>query len=109
MKAAGYTRYGPPGVDRVEEVAKPTAGDREVLVKVHVATVNRTDCGFRSAKPFIVRFFSGLVRPKVTVLGTEFAGVLGAVGRGVTALQSATECSATARTCGGLSAVRHDS
>lgn len=87
MKAAVYTRYGPPGVVRVEEVAKPTVTDHEVLVKVHVATVNRTDCGFRSAKPFIVRFFSGLVRPKVTVLGTEFAGVVEAVGSGVTAFE----------------------
>jgi NADPH:quinone reductase-like Zn-dependent oxidoreductase len=87
MKAAVYTRYGPPGVVRVEEVAKPTVTDHEVLVKVHVATVNRTDCGFRSAKPFIVRFFSGLVRPKVTVLGTEFAGVVQTVGSGVTAFE----------------------
>ena len=87
MEAAVYTRYGPPGVVRIEEVATPTVTGHEVLVKVHVATVNRTDCGFRSAKPFIVRGFSGLVRPKVTVLGTEFAGVVEAVGSGVTALQ----------------------
>ena len=87
MKAAVYTRYGPPGVVRIEEIPKPTVSDHEVLVKVHVATVNRTDCGFRSAKPFIVRGFSGLVRPKVTVLGTEFAGVVEAVGSGVTSLQ----------------------
>jgi len=87
MEAAVYTRYGPPGVVRIEEVATPTVTGHEVLVKVHVATVNRTDCGFRSAKPFIVRGFSGLVRPKVMVLGTEFAGVVEAVGSGVTALQ----------------------
>jgi NADPH:quinone reductase-like Zn-dependent oxidoreductase len=58
--------------------------DHEVLVKVHVTTVNRTDCGFRSGKPFIVRFFSGLTKPKVAILGSEFAGVVEAVGRGVT-------------------------
>ena len=40
-----------------------------MLVKVHATTVNRTDCGFRSGKPFIVRFFSGLLRPKAAVLG----------------------------------------
>jgi NADPH:quinone reductase-like Zn-dependent oxidoreductase len=49
--------------------------------------VNRTDCGFRAAKPFNVRFFSGLIRPRVTVLGTEFAGVVEAVGRGVTSFE----------------------
>jgi NADPH:quinone reductase-like Zn-dependent oxidoreductase len=45
--------------------------------------VIRTDCGFRAGKPFIVQFFSGLVKPKATVLGTELAGVVEAVGRAV--------------------------
>jgi len=83
VKAAVNTRYGPPDVVQIAEVAQPAIGDTDVLVRVHVATVNRTDCGFRSAKPFIVRAFSGLIRPKVTVLGTEFAGVVAAVGPGV--------------------------
>jgi NADPH:quinone reductase-like Zn-dependent oxidoreductase len=83
MKAAVRTRYGPPEVVRIAEVDKPPVRDHDVLVKVHVTTVNRTDCGFRSAKPFIVRFFSGLLRPKATILGTEFAGVVEAVGRSV--------------------------
>ena len=83
MKAAVNTRYGPPDVVQIAEVAQPAIGDTDVLVRVHVATVNRTDCGFRSAKPFIVRAFSGFIRPKVTVLGTEFAGVVAAVGPGV--------------------------
>jgi len=85
MKAAVHTRYGPPDVVRIAEVDKPTVTDHEVLVKVHATTVNRTDCGFRAAKPFIVRFFAGLIRPRVTVLGGEFAGVVEAVGEGVTA------------------------
>ena len=74
MKAAVHTRYGPPDVVRIAEVEKPAAKDNEVLVRVHVTTVNRTDCGLRAAKPFIVRFFTGLSRPRVTVLGNEFAG-----------------------------------
>jgi len=49
-----------------------------------VTTVNRTDCGFRSGKPFIVRFFSGLIKPKATVLGSEFAGEVEAIGAAVT-------------------------
>ncbi len=87
MKAAVYTRYGPPDIVRIAEVDRPSVGAHEVLVKVHVATVNRTDCGFRAAKPFIVRFFSGLTKPKATILGSEFAGVVEAVGRSVTSFQ----------------------
>ena len=74
MKAAVHTRYGPPNVVRVVDVPTPTPRDNEVLVKVHATTVNRTDCGFRGAKPFFARVFTGLVRPRVTILGNEFAG-----------------------------------
>ena len=84
MKAAVHTRYGPPDVVRISEVDKPAAKDNEVLVKVHATTVSRTDSGLRAAKPFINRFFTGLLRPRVTVLGNEFAGAVEAVGRGVT-------------------------
>jgi NADPH:quinone reductase-like Zn-dependent oxidoreductase len=84
MKAAVSTRYGPPDVVRIQEVARPAVGDHDVLVKVRVTTVNRTDCGFRSGSPFFVRFLSGLTKPKVTVLGSEFAGVVEAVGPAVT-------------------------
>lgn len=84
MKAAVLTRYGPPEAVRIAEVEKPSAKAGEVLVKVHATTVNRTDCGFRAAKPFVVRFAAGLVRPRVTILGNEFAGEVEAVGSGVT-------------------------
>ncbi len=88
MKAAIYTAYGPPEVVRIAEVDRPEAGEREVLIKVAATTVNRTDCGYRAAKPFILRFFTGLRRPKPTrrVLGTEFAGEVEAVGARVTTL-----------------------
>jgi NADPH:quinone reductase-like Zn-dependent oxidoreductase len=84
MRAAARTSYGPPDVVRIVEVPKPTARDNQVLVKVHATTVNRTDCGFRAGRPFFVRALTGLPRPRVTVLGTEFAGTVEAVGRGVT-------------------------
>ena len=87
MKAAVHTRYGPPDVVRISEVDKPAAKDNQVLVKVHATTVNRTDSGLRAAKPFINRFFTGLRRPRVTILGNEFAGAVEAVGRGVTAFE----------------------
>ncbi|MEI6622652.1 MAG: NAD(P)-dependent alcohol dehydrogenase [Actinomycetes bacterium] len=85
MKAAVNTRYGPPTVVHIADVADPALQDNDVLIRVHVATVNRTDCGFRSGSPFIVRFFSGLTKPKLNILGTEFAGQVEAIGAGVTA------------------------
>ena len=84
MRAAVHVRYGPPEVVRIADVAKPAAGDHEVLVKVRATTVNRTDCGFLSGRPFVVRLFSGIRTPKATVLGCEFAGVVEAIGSGVT-------------------------
>jgi NADPH:quinone reductase-like Zn-dependent oxidoreductase len=57
-----------------------------VLVKVHATTVNRTDGGFRSGKPFIVRF-SAADQAKLAILGSEFAGVVQAVGSGVTSFE----------------------
>jgi NADPH:quinone reductase-like Zn-dependent oxidoreductase len=89
MKAAVHTGYGPPDVVRIAEVDKPVAKDNEVLVKVHATTVNRTDCGLRAAKPFISRFFTGLIRPKATILGNEFAGAVEAVGSGVRSFEVA--------------------
>ena len=66
------------------DVPKPEPGHGELLVQVHATTVNRTDRGYRAGKPLIIRLFSGLVRPRVAVLGTEFAGIVEAVGDGVT-------------------------
>ncbi|WP_433467461.1 NAD(P)-dependent alcohol dehydrogenase [Spirillospora sp. CA-128828] len=85
MKAAVHDRYGPPEVVRVVEVDDPSIGDQDVLVRVHATTVNRTDCGYRSAKPFFIRLITGLAKPRRRVLGTEYAGVVEAAGAGVTA------------------------
>jgi NADPH:quinone reductase-like Zn-dependent oxidoreductase len=84
MRAAVRTSYGPPDVVRVATVDEPAVRDNEVLVKVHATTVNRTDSGFRAGRPFFVRALTGLPRPRVRILGTEFAGTVEAVGRGVT-------------------------
>ena len=69
------------------EVEKPAVKDHDVLVRVRATTVNRTDCGLRAAKPWIYRLFLGLRRPRRTILGTEFAGEVEAVGGGVTAFK----------------------
>ncbi|HXH96938.1 MAG TPA: NAD(P)-dependent alcohol dehydrogenase [Gaiellaceae bacterium] len=83
MKAVVHDRYGPPDVLRLEEVERPVPADDEVLVRVRATTVNRTDCGVRAAKPFIVRGFTGLLRPKRKILGSELAGDVEAVGAAV--------------------------
>ena len=88
MKAAVYKKYGPPEVVKLEEVEKPTPRSNEVLVKVYAATVNRTDCGFRSAEYFVSRFFSGLFKPKYRILGNEFAGIIEAIGKDVKLLNA---------------------
>jgi NADPH:quinone reductase-like Zn-dependent oxidoreductase len=88
MRAAVCPSYGPPEVVRIAQVEKPTPGDDQVLVKVHATTVNRTDCGVRSGKPFFARLFYGLGRPKAAILGNEFAGEVEAVGGRVTAYRA---------------------
>ncbi len=88
MKAAVYSRYGPPEVVQLMEVEKPVPRDHEVLIKVYATTVNRTDSGFRSAEYFISRLFSGLFKPKFKTLGNEFAGVIEATGKSVTSFKT---------------------
>ena len=83
MKAAVTTRYGPPEVVHVMDVPRPVLRADELLVRVHVATVNRTDCGFRAPHPWFIRGFSGITKPKCTILGNEFAGIVERVGADV--------------------------
>lgn len=83
MKAQIYTEYGPPEVVHLVEVEKPIPGKSEVLIQVKTSTVNRSDSGYRSAVYFISRFFTGLFRPKIQILGCEFAGIVTATGEGV--------------------------
>ncbi len=84
MKAAVNTKYGDPSsVLNVTKIPKPIPKDDELLINVHASSVNRTDCGFLRAKPAIVRLFSGLTKPRRTILGCEFAGVVEIVGSNV--------------------------
>lgn len=83
MKAIVYSRYGSPEVLDLKDVPKPTLKDNEVLIRIHAATVNRTDCGFLRGKPFFVRFVSGVLGPKRKILGNEFAGEIERVGKDV--------------------------
>jgi NADPH:quinone reductase-like Zn-dependent oxidoreductase len=86
MKAAVTPRYGSPDVLEIRQVPKPEPKAGEILIRVHATTVSRTDSGILRARPFFVRFFTGLRRPKCTILGMDFAGEVEAVGAGVTSL-----------------------
>ena len=87
MKAIIYTKYGPPEVLQLKEVAKPTPEDDEVLVKVFATTVNRTDSATIRAIPFFARIITGLFKPKKQTPGTEFAGEIEEIGNNVTSLK----------------------
>jgi NADPH:quinone reductase-like Zn-dependent oxidoreductase len=84
MRAAVSEGYGPPQAVHVTTAPVPTPAPDEMLVRVHATTVNRTDCGYRAAAPWIIRFFSGWRRPRVPILGTEFAGEVVATGAEIT-------------------------
>lgn len=83
MKAAVNETYGPPSIIKIKKVDTPIPGPKDVLVKVHFSSVNRTDSGFLRAKPFVTRFFTGLLKPKYLTVGCEFSGVIEEVGEDV--------------------------
>ena len=89
MKAIVCAKFGPPDVLRLQEVAKPTPGDNEVLIRIHATTVTAGDCELRSLKfpivfRLIIRIYVGLIRRGPMILGQEFAGEIEAVGKEVT-------------------------
>ena len=84
MLAAVLDRYGPPEVVRLEDVEKPVPGEGELVVRVHAASVNRADLDNIRPKPSFVRLFIGLRKPRNHRLGLDVAGVVEAVGAGVT-------------------------
>ena len=83
MKIAFRTKYGPPGVLTIKEVETPVPKDDEILVKVYAATVNRSDYHILTGKPFFMRLFIGLFKPKLSTTGTDFAGQIEAIGKDV--------------------------
>jgi NADPH:quinone reductase-like Zn-dependent oxidoreductase len=79
MKAATITRYGSPGVIELRDVPAPVPGPDDVLVRVHAATVNRTDCG-ELLHPTLTGLLTGAGRSRRNILGMDFAGTVEAVG-----------------------------
>lgn len=87
MKAVLSDRYGSPDVLRIVDLPRPEPKANEVQIKVHATTVNRTDDGMLRPHPFFIRFASGLLRPKNTILGMDFAGEVESVGTEVTSFR----------------------
>lgn len=88
MKAVIYTKYGPPNVLQLKEVAKPTPKNNEVLIKTHATTVTSGDWRVRSLNVpagfgLIIRLVFGVLRPKQPILGSELSGIIETVGKDV--------------------------
>ncbi len=84
MKAIFYREYGGPEVLRYEEIENPVPKDDEVLIKVHVASVNPLDWRLMSGKPAPLRLAMGLRKPRSGRPGVDVAGTVGTVGKNVT-------------------------
>lgn len=100
MKAVVYTNYGSPDVLRLEDVDQPVPGDHEVLVKVYATSANAADWRRLTANPFLVRLADGLFKPTHTILGSDVAGRVEAVGPGVTLFQPGDDVYGDLSECG---------
>jgi NADPH:quinone reductase-like Zn-dependent oxidoreductase len=82
MKAIVCTKYGSADVLQLQEVAKPSSQDDEVLIKIHAASINSRDWRMMRANPFFIRLVpGGFLQPKNKILGGDVAGRIEAVGR----------------------------
>jgi NADPH:quinone reductase-like Zn-dependent oxidoreductase len=91
MKAVTHTRYGTPDVLKVQQVEKPSPKEDEVLVRVHASSVNIAEW-YEMTGLFVARILgTGLFKPKDTSLGTDFSGVVEAVGRNITQFKPGDE------------------
>jgi NADPH:quinone reductase-like Zn-dependent oxidoreductase len=80
MQAIVHHRYGSPDVLELQEIAKPTPAEGQVLIRVRTASVNPYDWHFLRGIPSFLRLFIGMRRPKSPRLGADVAGIVEAVG-----------------------------
>lgn len=83
MRAMAQISYGPPEVIVPQELAKPSPGSNEMLIRIRASVVGPSDCAFRKGDPFMVKWLYGLSKPKYAIGGCEFAGEVEAVGQDV--------------------------
>ena len=83
--------YGAPNVLKLEQLAKPTPADDQLLVKVHAAALNPVDWHSMRGSPYIMRLSSGIGSPKDVRVGVDFAGTVEAVGKSVTRFKPGDE------------------
>ncbi len=93
MKTVVCTRYGPPEVLELRDVARPVPKANEVLVRIRATTVTAADCELRrfdlpSWVWLPIRLAFGIRRPRQPVLGQELAGDVESVGKDVTSLRT---------------------
>ena len=102
MKAITYSQYGPPDVLQLAEAPKPIPADDEILVRVRAVSVNRSDWERLTGKPLYARF-GGLLRPGNSILGSDVAGTVEAVGKNHTQFKPGDEIfGEMAGYCGGF-------
>jgi NADPH:quinone reductase-like Zn-dependent oxidoreductase len=88
MKALTQDRYGTAGVLELNDIARPEAGNGQVLVRVVAAGMDRGAWHFMAGEPYLMRLLGfGFRAPSVPVPGTNFAGVVETVGPDVTTFQ----------------------
>ena len=83
MKAIICTKYGTPDVLKIEDVKKPIAKDKEVLIKIHATSVTSGDSRIRQADPYMIRLIFGFKKPRNSTLGVIVAGEIEAIGKSV--------------------------
>ena len=87
MQAMFQDSYGSADVMQLREIAKPEVGAGEVLVRVRAASIHVGDWILMTGSPFVMRFVTGLRKPKNPVPGTDVAGTVEAVGSDVKGLR----------------------
>src|SRR5262244_3923015 len=82
MHAIVQDEYGSPAALKLREIATPTIGDDDVLVRVRAASVHFGDVHVMTGTPYLMRYIGfGLHGPKARVRGTDVAGTVEAVGK----------------------------
>ncbi len=84
MKAVAYSKYGSPDVLKLVEIPTPTPQGTEVLIKIMATSVTQVGTVFRPGRSLLTRLYTGLFRPKNSILGADLSGIIESIGKNVT-------------------------